>query len=260
MKTYVKIENIAPVLDGKADGLEGGKVKRLMGSGSVGTLDGEREFKALITTVEKDSYNEVVIPTGADLSRYNRNPVVLLNHNYSELPIGKCTEINVTDKGLEAFGFIAKSQKCDEIWSLMKQDIIRAWSIGYYPIEAATRPGKYGYGWTEQVDWEKTKKMLMSKYGIDADALGVDIITTKWHMLEFSLTPVPSNPGTLSTGIGKSFDGELKPDKIFAPQTPNIVVELKQRALETKPPVIITRKDASSIRQTVEKMRLGRLD
>ena len=49
----------------------------------------DKPIKFVASTASPDRYGDVVDQKGWDLSAYNRNPVVLFNHNPSQMPIGK---------------------------------------------------------------------------------------------------------------------------------------------------------------------------
>ena len=49
----------------------------------------DKPIKFVASTANPDRYGDVVDQKGWDLRAYNRNPVVLFNHNPSQMPIGK---------------------------------------------------------------------------------------------------------------------------------------------------------------------------
>ncbi|MHC4506617.1 MAG: hypothetical protein ACYTFI_25275, partial [Planctomycetota bacterium] len=50
---------------------------------------GERAVIAKISTVAVDRDGDVMLPSGADLSDYKKNPVVMFGHDQGAIPIGK---------------------------------------------------------------------------------------------------------------------------------------------------------------------------
>lgn len=125
-------------------------------------------FEVIITTEDVDRYGEVINLGGWDLTNYMKNPVVLWGHDHYKMPVGICTSIERTEKGLLAKGKFAPSEDGQEIRSLYDMGIIRATSVGFIEIE---RMGN---------------------------------IITKAELLEFSFVSVPANPMCLSTIVKSS--------------------------------------------------------
>lgn len=123
-----------------------------------------------ITTPAVDRDKEIVDPLGADLTAYRRNPTVLFGHDYSALPVGVTTAINVTAQGINAtWRWLENDPMADRVRNAFEQGVLNAASIGFLPVETA--PAGPGLG---------------RRY-------------TKWQLLEWSLVPVPSNPEAVRT-------------------------------------------------------------
>jgi hypothetical protein len=48
---------------------------------------------------------KAILPDGIkaksiDLTKFNTNPVILLNHDYNEVPIGRATDVKVSNRGM----------------------------------------------------------------------------------------------------------------------------------------------------------------
>jgi len=138
----------------------------------------ERALTVVITTRTVDRDGEVIDPKGAELSNYEKNPVVLWAHDYKSPPIGRCLWLRQTKDNIKAKVQFAETQFADEIYRLYKDGYLRAWSIGFIPKE-----------W-EDGDGEKTPKRTYKK----------------WELLEFSAVPVPANPEALTLAVQ---NGEL---------------------------------------------------
>jgi len=122
-------------------------------------------------TLDRDA--DRVLPGGARLDAYLRNPVVQWGHAYSEpwQTIGRTTDLSVTEAGgLDAiFELREPAHDADPqhiVRALWEQRFINAASIGFKP--AAAVPNDFG---------------------------GVDF--TSWELLEWSLVPIPANRESL---------------------------------------------------------------
>jgi HK97 family phage prohead protease len=163
----------------------------------------ERSLTALVSTATKDRMGEVLIPGGADLKNYNKNPVVLWAHDYSRPPIGKSMWTKRTQEGVLAKVKFASTPFADEIYQLYKGGFMKAFSVGFLPKE-----------W-EDGDGEKKPKRTFSK----------------WEMIEFSAVPVPANPDALGLALksGIQLSDEVK--KLFEEELPTVEEAIKS---ETK--------------------------
>ena len=67
--------------------------------------------------------------TKGGLSNFEKNPIILLNHDYTK-PIGRATGLKVTENGLELKAKISKSAP-DHVAQLVKEGILGAFSVGF---------------------------------------------------------------------------------------------------------------------------------
>lgn len=131
----------------------------------------DRAIKFTISTPARDRDNDQIMQDGWELVPYSKNPVVLLNHKASDLPIGKCVSIGVEDGNLKAtVQFIPSSypvvgQVAEAVYQMCNGGYLSATSVGFRPLK-----------W----DWA----------GDDSDG----IVFSKQELLEFSIVSVPSNP------------------------------------------------------------------
>jgi HK97 family phage prohead protease len=135
----------------------------------------EQTLTAYVSTGARDRMDEVLVPDGADMKNYKKNPIVLFAHKYDEPPIGKALWIKNDGDGILAKVKFASTAFAQEIFSLFKDGIMNAFSVGFVPKE-----------WTDG-DGEKKPRRTY----------------TKWEMLEFSAVPVPANPEALMLAISK---------------------------------------------------------
>jgi HK97 family phage prohead protease len=138
-----------------------------------------------ISTGALDRQKDRVIPSGAMIENYMKNPVVQWGHNYRDpwATIGETVQLEVSNEGIVAeFALREPANESDPmhiIRALWTQGLIRTASIGFNP-EA----------------WDKN------------DEGGLDF--TSWELLEWSLVPVPANQEALRLAV-KSLD-QQEPD------------------------------------------------
>lgn len=124
-------------------------------------------FKVVASTSDVDRQGESVNQAGWDLTFYKANPVVLWAHDYSQLPIGVCTSIEVKDGKLVAEGKFAPADAnpfAQQVRKLYDLGMVNTTSVGFIPKE------------------------------YDAEKSG---LINKSELLEFSFVPVPANPYAL---------------------------------------------------------------
>lgn len=131
----------------------------------------------IINTLAKDTYRTVIDPNGADLSRYQKNPVFLINHD-QRLLAGNGANVRIQNNQIIA-------EVDDSAWDLEDSEIKR-----YY---------------------EKVKRgiMRMASIGFDYDSKDVTEETdeeggkfwriNKWQLTEWSFVAIGSNPDALVT-------------------------------------------------------------
>lgn len=128
------------------------------------------EITGVASTEAVDRDGEVIKQNGWDLTNFNRNPVLMLMHNYQEFPVGKITEISVTGGQLTFKAiFTEATQKAIEAYALVKEGILSAFSVGFIPREYDPKDNS---------------------------------TITKAELLEISLVPVPANPEAIVLAKG----------------------------------------------------------
>lgn len=135
---------------------------------------GERTIRAICSTGAVDRMGEVVTQTGADLSLYKDNPIVLFSHDPHH-PIGVATDVQIVNGELIAdikFADEGVSQKADEVYRLVKADILKSISIGFDPTQ------------TEPMDPSRPRGP--QRY-------------LKWALCEISVVAIPANPNAVIT-------------------------------------------------------------
>ena len=126
-----------------------------------------------------DAYGDIIRADGWDLTRYNKNPVLLFGHDNKQPPIGTCAmEIEGTQLIAEAT-FLPEgvSARADEIWRIVDAGALRAMSVGFLPTETPLPI------WKD--DDEETGILT-----------GFEFVGQQ--LLENSIVPVPANPEALA--------------------------------------------------------------
>jgi len=150
----------------------------------IESLDDERSITATISTSDVDRDKEVLLPSGAILDFYRKNPVVLWSHNPTVPPIGKTKWIKkLSDRIIAKFVFppIGVSQKADEIYELYKGGFLNAFSVGFIPIESRIPTDE---DIKKNRAWKNARKII-----------------SKWEMYEFSGVAIPANPQALTEAV-----------------------------------------------------------
>ena len=167
-------------------------------------------FVATITTDSVDRDGEVVVPGGMNSRDYERNPVLLYEHDVKS-PIGKMLSMKRAERSIEAeFALAPRPDNHvgewfpDTVASLMDFGALNTMSIGFLGLEA--RPAS---------------KADSEKYGA-----GVKRVYGKWKLLEVSVVSVPANQDAIVTAVRKGLVtrdaakafGIAVPDAAIVPQ------------------------------------------
>ena len=103
------------------------------------------KFKAVISTDSVDRDGEVMVPAGMNAKDYERNPVLLWNHDPSQ-PIGKSTSLKREDSSIVAeFEFAPRPADYvgdwfpDYVRGLVAAGVVKAVSIGFMPLDGGAR-------------------------------------------------------------------------------------------------------------------------
>ena len=176
--------------------------------------DGERSSVDYITTKSVDRDGEIVVPKGAILDHYRKNPVVLFGHDYKSIPIGKSLWIKADEKGLIAKTQYAKHAKAEEIYQYRKDGFPMAKSIGFIPLSSV-----------EEADFGTLDLKALGL--VEADLKGATRVYPEWLMLEYSDVPIPSNPDALQLAISKGIL-TIEEAKVAAVKNEAFVLELAE--------------------------------
>jgi HK97 family phage prohead protease len=108
----------------------------------------EGTVRIVASTDSIDRAGDIVVPSGIQLDRYRKNPVILFQHD-PEKPIAKARSVGVVGNRLEAtieFPPDGVSALSDEVRRLIKAGVLNAWSIGFMPIASEPIDSREPYG------------------------------------------------------------------------------------------------------------------
>jgi HK97 family phage prohead protease len=137
-----------------------------------------RSATFIMTDETTDSYGDTVVAKGADLSRFENNPICLLNHR-SDLILGTWSDVALKSKRLEGKATLAAegtAPHVDMSYNLMSQGILRAASIGFMPKKLERKLDEKG-----EPTWA---------YNI-----------LEWELYECSIVSIPANPSALAKSV-----------------------------------------------------------
>lgn len=150
--------------------------------------DNDNIVTGYISTRDLDHSLDVMIPEGVILDIYQKNPLILWNHNSSEQSIAKCMSLIVDGYGLKATIEFADTEFANDFRKLVKGGFLSCFSVGFIPIVAIKRNSK---GFKEE------NEALMEKYP-EYNGLAERIIK-QWILLEASIVTLPDNPRAVIT-------------------------------------------------------------
>jgi HK97 family phage prohead protease len=134
--------------------------------------DDEVEVVMSTATIARDGH--VLMPQGANLENFRRNPIVLWQHDQKS-PVGIAEQIAVYGDKITArvrFAPLGVSVDADKVRGLVKSGIVRSVSVGFDPQDG------------EPLD---PKKPLAGQR------------FTRWELLECSFVSAPADPGAVVT-------------------------------------------------------------
>lgn len=177
-----------------------------------------RKSLAYVSYRTQDRDDEIVIPKSLKLDEFRKYSSVLVNHNYSLLPVGSDEWIDADDYGIKALTIHADTgvgTMANVVWDLVRQGHLKGRSVGFVPT-SFTKPGAR--------DWDHVANQLQSnwkEFDKGRAEKSVSRIITGGVLLEHSFVSVPCNTDAELIGVVKSMnlDGKI----------------IKQLGLEDKP-------------------------
>ena len=212
-------DEIAAEVRGIVQDVDGAEYRRKSITEKAKVDADERSVTRYISTRDVDRDQEILVPDGAMLEEYRKNPVVLFGHNYSEPPHAKAEWVRKDAYGLKSKTVYADTERGQEVWKLIEGGFLNAASVGFITLEAVANGGPA---------WKETVGKLGEKWDMKPKEFdGVRGIITKWLLLEYSDVPVPSNGSALiqrSKELGIS--DELLTALGLEPPPPEKVIEV----------------------------------
>lgn len=158
------------------------KLQRAYSLFEVKSFDEEkREIQGIATTPTTDRYGDIVESMGAQFEL----PLPLLWQHNSDKPVGHVIAAKSTKAGIPVTVKIFQTDepgtlkdRLDEAWQSVKMKLVRAFSIGFAPIEYSQIENTYSYRFT------------------------------KWDWLELSLVTIPANAEATITTVKSIVDRE----------------------------------------------------
>jgi len=166
-------------------------------------IDAEaRTATHVISSDSMDRGGDIVDVEGWDLDHYQRNPVVLVDHDYRiEKIIGKAISITKNKNTLEATTQFADIGPGFAAFNLVQSGMAKAWSVGFAPQDhhAIRKGAKDGC--------KKCRKARDAQLqGRDPEDVWIrGLHFTKQQLLEYSLVAVPMNPDAVTEAVQRGF-------------------------------------------------------
>lgn len=174
----------------------------------------ERSFEVVASTEALDSHGDVLRQFW-DLSRYEKNGVVLWNHNITSyfggeaedtLPIGR-GEARVEGKKLVAKLYLLKGDAdkeplVDKIWRRVQQKVLKAVSVGFRPgqvtrkVNAAGETEFYELGSKERPN--ELREISLVPMGSNAEAVGKSLAWERKHLKDSIAASAAESTDTMS--------------------------------------------------------------
>lgn len=165
------------------------------------SLDEEKRQASYVASTEKPvsvgwGAPEVLRMTGCRLARFRKNPVVLDSHNRwgLESVIGRA-DVKIQGRELHCTITYANTEAGQRAWTLVKDDVVRAVSIGYSINPARVTRLREG-----ETDGEG-----------EGMVEGPCNVVREWTLLEISNVPVPADEDAVRRGFYESLPEQEKP-------------------------------------------------
>ncbi len=164
--------------------------------------DNERTIIHYITTETPDRYGDIVIARGMDDKNYSKNPVVFFNHDPYK-PVGKSLWRKPDDGFVISKTQFSKTDFANDIYTLHKEGVLNAWSIGFRP--------------------KKDKIERLPEGGFKFN---------EWELIEYSSVGIPAQPEAvdIAKSIVKSY---IMKDQIFAIEQ-SLFIDKKIKEIENE--------------------------
>ncbi len=99
----------------------------------------DKAITFVASTANPDRYGDIVDQAGWDLKAYERNPIILLNHNPQQLPIGKGKAYVKNGQLMLDVEFDKNDEVAQQVERKVRGGFINAVSVGFQPSESIAR-------------------------------------------------------------------------------------------------------------------------
>jgi phage head maturation protease len=168
-----------------------------------------------------DRMNDAIEPLGWETEAYQRNPVVLADHNYQiGSIIGKSVALKATKAGLFATTEFGEDGLGPQAFALVQSGLAKAWSVGFKSIDSHTVMQGVK---AKCPRCKKTREQIIGEKDPDESGFVFGRHFVKQELLEYSLVAIPANPNAVSAAIQK---GVVDPDSaltLFRPAVRSIL-------------------------------------
>lgn len=103
------------------------------------TSSTKEKVSFVASSATPDRYGDIIDQKGWVLDSYKKNPVVLLNHDSNQLPIGKGNVYIRNDKLTIDVEFDSEDKRAAEVERKAKKGFMNAVSVGFRPLESKSR-------------------------------------------------------------------------------------------------------------------------
>lgn len=148
--------------------------------------DEEKVASGIISAISLDADGDVVLPEAIDTKRYEKNGIVLFNHNLDE-PIGRTVGLTKTAQNILAKVVFGSTQKANTVYSLVKDGILKTFSIGFIPKNYEMKGSNNFKGMTEKLNSLMPNEFTPDKIN------KIKRIITDAILFEFSVVTIPAN-------------------------------------------------------------------
>jgi len=179
---------------------QGQKTRSIPLSFNIRNVDEEKlQITHTVNTKTLDRYGTVVLPKGADVTKFQQNPVVLWLHNMDEtlpkIPIARCVQMDVQEDAIVVTTeFNRNDPLAVKVFQAYKDGFLHAWSIGFIPQRFTEITPEN----QEEVNKQYGLSLKLSTEDFAAAGMWGLWVIHQWELLEYSAVPVPGNPDALN--------------------------------------------------------------
>lgn len=164
-------------------------IKQLISKRLENDNQAEKVYSFIASTDRADRYGDIINQSGWELDSYERNPILLLNHEHNSLPIGR-GKVRIAPEGLIIdVEFDMEDSRAAEIAGKVERGFLNAVSVGFTPLKAISRAS------------------LAKDHAAYSDQGGSYF--EKAELLEVSIVTIPANSDATAIAA-KSYDEKIK--------------------------------------------------